>query len=195
VLVGRVAEQPLPAAEDHREHHEAQLVDEPVLEQALDELGTAVDDDLAVGLVSQPRDRLGQVALEHRRVVPLRVLQGRGDDVLRHLVEPVRELAVARRPRLGEPLVGPAAEQQRVRGHRLVELELVPLVAASDLEGPAAVLEVLRPARILHDPVERDELGHNDLPHGSLLSDCVLVTGRRTRRPLFDTPRWTNYGH
>ena len=48
------------------------------------------------------------------RVGPLRVLQRRGDHVLRHVVELVRELAVARRPGGGEALVGLPPQQQRV---------------------------------------------------------------------------------
>jgi hypothetical protein len=50
--------------------------------------------------------------------------------VLLHPVEPVRELALARRPRGRESLVGDAAEEQRFGGRELVELEPVALGAA-----------------------------------------------------------------
>ena len=45
------------------------------------------------------------------------------------------ELAVPLRPGVGEALVGHAPEQQRLGAHRLVELELVALVAPADLEA------------------------------------------------------------
>src|SRR3712207_8347678 len=44
--------------------------------------------------------------------------------------------ALALGPRAREALVGPPAEQQAVGPHRLVELELVAVVAALVLEGP-----------------------------------------------------------
>ena len=48
---------------------------------------------------------------------------------------------------------------------RLVELELVALLAAIDLEAPASVLVVLASARRLDDAVQRDELGYDDPSH------------------------------
>ena len=48
LLVARLAEQALAAAEDDGEDHQAQLVDEVALEQPLDQLGAAVDEDLPV---------------------------------------------------------------------------------------------------------------------------------------------------
>jgi hypothetical protein len=68
------------------------------------------------------------------------------------------------RPGLGEALVGHAAEQQRVVGEQLVELVLE-LVGAGELERPAALRRALGSAGILHDAVERQELGDDDLPH------------------------------
>ena len=59
-----------------------------------------------------------------------------------------------RGPRLGEALVGDAPEQLRVSGHQLVELELVALLAAVELERPAAVLVLLAAARILDHTVQ-----------------------------------------
>jgi hypothetical protein len=113
----------------------------------------------------QLRDVLDEVAAQHRRVVPLRILEGRRDDVLRHVVELVRELAGHLRPGRGKALVGHAPEEQGVGLERLVELELLALRPAVDLERPAAVLEVLAAARRLHDPVQRNELGYDDPSH------------------------------
>ena len=140
-----------------------------------------MDDDVAVLLRLQLLDRLDSVTFQHRRVGPLRVVQGRGDDVLRHGVELVRELALARRPGLGESLVRLAAEQQRGGVHRLVELELVAF-AAVDLERPAAVLEVLRAAGVFHDSVERNELGNDDLGHVVLLAFGMQLRPNRARK-------------
>ncbi len=54
-----------------------------------------------------------------------------------------------------KPSIGDAAEQERVARHHLVELELVPVRPALELERPAAVLVALGPAGILDDAVER----------------------------------------
>jgi hypothetical protein len=131
-----------------------------------------VDGEDALLLLLELRDRLYDVSAEHRRVVPLRVLERRRDDVLRHVVEPVGELALALRPGVGEAPPGDPAEQQRVRLERLVELELVALLAAADLEAPAGVLVVLRPARVLDYAVERHEFGYDDLCHVVLLAQA-----------------------
>jgi hypothetical protein len=140
-----------------------------VLEQRLDEPDASVDDYVAVHLLFELCDLLSEVAVEHGRVVPARVIERRGDDVLRHRVELVGELAVARRPRGGEAFVGDASQQERVRRECLVQLELVALVAAADLEAPASVLEVLGSAWILDDTVQRNELGYDDPSHLGLL--------------------------
>ena len=110
LLVARLAEQALAGAEHDREHHQPQLVDEVVLEQRLRELRAAVDDDVAVVLVAsasrppRPGRPSSTVELFHSGSV-----ERRGDDVLGHVVELVRELAFARGPGVGEALVGHAA--------------------------------------------------------------------------------------
>jgi hypothetical protein len=81
------------------------------------------------------------------------------------VVDLVRELALARGPRLGEPLVGLPAQQLDVGLHQLVELEPVAVLAAVVVKAPAAVLEVLGSTRILEHAVDRDELGHHQLAH------------------------------
>src|SRR5207244_4207711 len=109
-------------------------------------------------------------------VGPLGVLQGGGHDVLRHVVELVRELALAGWPGLREALVGLAAEQQCLGLERLVELELVAVLAAVELEAPASVPEVLCSAGVLDHAVQRDELGHDDPSHPVLLVACGYST-------------------
>jgi hypothetical protein len=100
-----------------------------------------VHDDVAVDLVLHARDGGCEVvAGDHRRVRPLGVGERGGDDVFRHRVELVGELAVALRPGGREALVRHASEQERLRGHRLVDLELVAGVAAVERERPAGVL-------------------------------------------------------
>src|SRR5215210_7091185 len=97
----RLAEQLPPRAEDDREDHQMELVDEVVLQELLHEPEAPRYLDDPVGLLFQLRDLVDDVALDHLRVVPLRVRDRRGDDVLRHRVELVRELAFAVRPRPG----------------------------------------------------------------------------------------------
>src|ERR687896_751935 len=117
---------------------------------------------LPVELVLELAHLGGRVAaIEDRRVVPLRILQRRRDDELRHRVELVGELALTLRPGAGEALVGAPADQEGVGLPCLVQLELVSVVTAIELEAPPRVLEGLAPGR-LHHAVERYELGHND---------------------------------
>src|SRR6266540_4542828 len=78
-------------------------------------------------------------------------------------------LPISRRPGLGKALIGDPPQQQGRRVKGLVELELVALVTAGDLERPPSVPEVLGSARILHYAVQRDELGYDDPPHLYLL--------------------------
>src|SRR5258705_1364796 len=137
-----------------------------MLDQRLHEPGAAVDDDVAVLLLPQLSDFLHDVALQHRRVVPLGLIQSRGDDILGHAVELVGELAFPRWPGLGKALVGHAPQQQGLGRERFVELELVALVSAADLEAPTSLTEVLGPARVLHDAVQRYEFRYDDPSHG-----------------------------
>jgi hypothetical protein len=102
-------------------------------------------------------------------VFPFGVLERRRDDELRHRVELVGELALSVRPRAREALVGPAADQQCVGLARLLQLELVAVVPAVELEAPAGILEVRLASGRLHHAVERYELRHNDsCGHGGL---------------------------
>ena len=178
--VGGVREQALALAEQHREDHQVELVDEAAREQRLHERRAAGHEDVAGEPLLQRADLLREVAAEHGRVVPLRVLQRGGDDELRHRVELLAEVAGAlhRRPRLREAVVGDAAEQLRVGGHQLVVLEPVALLAALEAERPAAAVErlLLRSAGILHHAVERQELRDHELAHGSSRRVCRVKT-------------------
>ena len=133
--------QALAGAENDREDHEPVLVDEVVLAQGPDQVAAAGDEDVSRHLLLELRDLAGDVAADHRRVLPRGIGVGeRGrDDVLGHAVHLLAEVVGAhRRPRLGEALVGDPAEQLRVGRHQLVVLELVAVLAAVELEHPAA---------------------------------------------------------
>src|SRR4029077_19264234 len=117
-------------------------------------------------------------------------------DVLGHRVHLLREaahlrVAFAPRPGFGESFVGDPAEQLRLGLLELAELEQVALLATVDLEGPASVHVVLGSTRILDHPVQRDELGGDDLPHDALLRlvwaglvPCLVLPRRRTQPEL-----------
>ena len=126
----------------------------------------------------QLRDLLDNVATEDRRVRPCGVVERRGDDVLRHRVELVGELAIALWRRIGEALVGRTAS---VALHGLVDLELSPFLAAVELEAPAPVPEVLGPAGILrrHNPARRTQ--------GTILAICVALLLRPDSPVLYST--------
>src|SRR3954447_8320636 len=175
--VGLLLEGLLARPEEDREDHEVDLVDEVALDQLLDEPVAARHLQLAVELLLECAHRAGRVtAVEDRRVVPLRVLERRRDDELRHRVELVGELALALRPGAREALIGAPAEQQGVGLPRLVELELVAVVTTVELEGPAGVLEVRLASGRLHHAVERYELRHDDpCRHGSASSRGLVA--------------------
>src|SRR5581483_2703045 len=137
----------------------------------------AVNNDVTVVLLLERRDVANHVTTQHGGVVPLRVLQGGGDDVLGHRVELVRHLALEVRPDGSKAVVGAATEQQRARGHRLVELVLVALRAAREGVGPADPLEVLGPTGRLDDSVDGDVLGDHEPAH-TLLSPSLIGAGR-----------------
>src|SRR5206468_11742939 len=110
---------------------------------------------------------LHDVARQHRRDVPVGILQGRGHDVLGHVVQPVRQFAAPGWPPRGEELVGSPTEQLGLGAQRLVEQDLGRLFATplTDTTDPATALEALRTGRVLDDSVERDVLADNDLSH------------------------------
>src|SRR5215208_3778604 len=142
-----IPEQPLSAAEHDRKHHQPVLVDQVVPCESLDELSASGDQDVAADVLLQLQDLAGDVVADHGRVVPVGlVVAERGrDDVLRHGVHPFREpgLVGHRRPGPCEALISHPAEQLRVGGHQLVQLELVPVIAPVELAGPSGVLELL----------------------------------------------------
>src|SRR5918998_6806172 len=180
-FVVRVPEESLARSEDEGKYRHPQLVNKVVLEERLHELGAAVDHNVPSKALPQPRDLLHHVALEHRRVVPIEgLLEGRGDDVLGHGVELVGDLALHRGPGRGEALVGHTSQQQRLGVQGLVELELLELLPAFGLEGPARVPEVLASAWRLDDTVQRNVLGcdylsHLDPPQIPQISLIVIV--------------------
>src|SRR6187401_294056 len=97
------------------------------------------------------------------------MLEGRGDDVLRQAVQPVRELAGAGPPPRPEVLVAPPPEQPRLSAECLIERDLGPLleVVASELLEPAAEPEALGTVRVLNHSIECDVLrtAHHDRCH------------------------------
>src|SRR5690242_11753889 len=163
--VAGLAEQALAEPEGDREDLQPQLVDQVMLDQRAYELKATGDDDVPVYVLLQRRDLVKHVALEDCRVVPGGIGEGRGHDVLGQAVQPVRQLAAARWPPRGEPLVASPAQQEGPGGQRLVERELGKLRAISDQADPAAGPKAFVTGRVLDDSVERDDLAHDDLSH------------------------------
>ena len=166
VHVDPIAEQALAAAQDDRVDEEAELVDQVVAQELVDEIRTAVDEELAARLRLQRRDLVGHIAREDRRVVPVGAFQRVGHDVLRDGVHLLGHLDVAtagRRPERRPDLPRPPAQQKRVRGHRLgpvVDLVLVGLDPKGPRVAPGPVL--VEPGR-LDDAVEGHEGSHDEL--------------------------------
>ena len=90
----RFPEEPLAGADDDRVDLEVEGVNEVVLDQRLDELRAAMNDDVAVVSLLELPDLVDDVTRKDGGVVPFGVGQGLRDDVLGHRVELVRELAL-----------------------------------------------------------------------------------------------------
>src|SRR5207253_10403628 len=84
--LARVAEQALARSQQDREDHEPQLVHQVLLDQRLNEVGAAGDQDVALVLIPQLAYLVRDVTANDGRVVPLRFVERRRDDVLRHRV-------------------------------------------------------------------------------------------------------------
>src|SRR5580704_2309963 len=119
------------------------------------------------------------VALQDRRVVPRRIFEGRGHDVLGLAVQPVRKGAGPGWPPRGEELIAAPAQQHGLGFQRLVKHDHGPLCAivVPDLAEPAAALEALLTGRVLDDSVERDVLADDDLSH---VGSPLLVSSATT---------------
>jgi hypothetical protein len=79
--------EPLALAERDRVDEEVDLVDEPVADEAADQLAAAGDVDDAVALLLEAADRVGVVRADRGRVRPLLGRLVRPDDKLLGLVE------------------------------------------------------------------------------------------------------------
>src|SRR5207249_4638054 len=165
LLLAGLCEKALTSPEHDREYNQPQLVDQVVLQQRAYKPDAAGDDNPPGYPLLQLRDLLHRIALQHRRVVPLGVLEGRRHDVLGQAVQPVRQGAAPGWPSRGEELVGPPAHQQALGAQRLVERGLADGGAVLDVAHPAAKPEALVTGRVLDDSVERDVLAHDDLSH------------------------------
>src|SRR4051812_1464822 len=157
-----------------------------MLEQQARHDPEAVLHDVLPGGLLEPRDLGGDVDVDHLRVVPVRLLQRRRDDVLAHRVEVVRDgVAGARLPHRGEAFVGAPAHQHRVTGQSQLRLDLSgPLVAGTAERRPQV--------RPLDDAVDGDVGRVDDLAHGPrafhelelrIRSDLVLLERTNPRPP------------
>ena len=181
-LAAGLAEEALAGPERDREQFQPQLVDQVVLHQGVYELEAGGDDDFPAELLPQLRDLAQHLAPQDRRVVPGGTVEGRGHDVFGQAVQPVRQLATARWPPRSEPLIAPPAQQEGLGAQRLVQRELADLWAVLDQADPAAAPQALIASRILDDPVQRDVLAHDDLPHAGSPSAGAVGGHRRGRR-------------
>jgi hypothetical protein len=163
----RFAEEPFTSTDDDRVDLEVEGVNEVMLDQRLDELRAAVNNDVAVVSLFELPDLIDDVTGKDGGVVPFGVGQGLRDDVLGHGVELVRKYTLVVRPDRSEAVVGDSAEQQGVRVHRLVELERVAFLAAAEGVSPADALEALGSARRLDDAVDGHVLSDDNSSHVS----------------------------
>src|ERR1019366_7600565 len=94
-----------------------------------------------------------------------------------------RDLLRSAWPVVGKDLVGPSPEEQGIHAPRLLEYDPARLLVRQRRLPPAvreaAVAVLVGPSRRLCHPVERHELGHDELAHGVLLAwwRCVPEKG------------------
>src|SRR5213080_2891712 len=175
-LVVGLGEKALAHPQYDRVDHQSQLVDEIVVEQCVHELEAAGDDDVAGYVLFQSRNLTHHVALEHRRVAPRGMLNGRGDDVLGLAVQPVRQGASPGWPPRSQELVGASTQQHGLGSQRLVERDLGYFFTApfADTPDPTAMPEALVTGRGLDDAIERCVFADDDPSHfGSPLVAAV----------------------
>ena len=102
-----LAEETLAAADDDRKDKQAELIDQVVPQESVDEIGTAVDQDRAARVGLQPRDGRPRIVRDERRAGPFDATEAARHDVFGHGVDPIADDVVAdRRPERGPDLVG-----------------------------------------------------------------------------------------
>src|SRR5262249_28439681 len=148
-------------------NHQPQLIDKIVLEECVQELEAAGDDDIAAYMLLQFRGLAHRVAREHPRVVPGGISECRGDNVLGLAVQPVLQGASPRWPPRGHDLVRASTQQHGLGLERLVERDLGCFFTSSitDATDPTAVPEALVAGRVLDDTVERHVFADDNLSH------------------------------
>src|SRR5581483_2784660 len=198
---GALLEQPLPAAQYDWVHHQAVFVDQAVLAQRFGQRGAGEDEDVSdMGALQLGHLRL-DVTGDDRGVLPRPFRQRGGHHHLGHGVHLLSVLSgglLHGRPRGGEALVADPAEQQHVGGPQLLQLPRFP-VRGRVAEAPPTLGVTLGAAGVLDDPVQRDELGHDELSHADLRScvDQPDATGpqRPVPGPIPSDSHWTNVTH
>ena len=80
--VGRVAEQPLATSQHHGNHHEPVLVDQVMVDERVEQIGAAKEQDVGARRLVQLGDLLGGIVSDDACVLPARPPQALGDDAL-----------------------------------------------------------------------------------------------------------------
>lgn len=118
-----IAEQAAALAQHNRVDLEAQYIDETSPEEQIGEARATRDEDVLARFAFQRGDTLSDIALNAMRVIPLKLLDLRGGDVLGDGIHLIGESARSGRPAVGEDAVGGRAEQQRIAGVELLGFE------------------------------------------------------------------------
>src|SRR5262249_4354777 len=116
-----LAEELLAAAYKERMDPKLELIEQAMLEQGVRQQTMAIDDEV-LAVLSLERGRLARdIARDERGVRPIGLLQGRREDVLAHLIDPIAIGALSMRKRGREELVGPPPHQHRVAGQEQLQ--------------------------------------------------------------------------
>ena len=146
-------------AQNNGVYQHLNLIDQVRVKQRMNEGRAADNPDLAAGLLLELADFLDDVGLDQRRVIPIRFLQRCRNNVLGCVVILVSNPEFIVRhsgPESREDLIRDPAQQ---KGIGVVGLALCDLAHFLGLKR-----KLPRIGRF-HNPIRRQEFGHNDLPH------------------------------
>ena len=131
---------------------------------------------LSTGLLLEPSDGCCDLPAQQRGVVPFRFVKRSRGDVFLHAVQLGCDRIVRigdARPVGGKDLVGPAAKEERVGSHRLLDDELahhlVPVFHRPTALLEAAIAVFVGAARPLHHSIKSQKGADHKFPHVFLL--------------------------
>src|SRR6476659_1740899 len=152
-------------SENDRNDHELVLVDQARLRQGRDDAAASQDDHVFARSLLHLPDLRREVTLHDSSVVPVRPIQGPGENHLRQVVHPLGDDRVAlsgvrRRPVLHHEVVGLPSHEELAAAPRVLLDEGAELVVRLGSVGPLDVAVLARKVTVERHAVENAQLSH-----------------------------------